>query len=129
MTFSKDTWVMITMKIEPRVAFEIIEIYKDLGKSDCDYIKKLKRQIRADLKETPKRKIIKDNGIDGYIELVELPPEIDSPEDAEWWFQYNVFIYPTYSMYDCTGRPFTVWQKLFRRNGHWFAYHSVAFDV
>lgn len=33
------------------------------------------------------------------------------------------------SPYDCTGQEFTNRYKLFRRRGHWFAYHSVSRDV
>lgn len=33
------------------------------------------------------------------------------------------------SPYDCTGQEFTNWFYLFRRRGHWFAYHSVSRDV
>ena len=49
--------------------------------------------------------------------------------DAAEWFRENHYyeVYPT--AYDCSGQRFTIWYKLHRRCGHWFAYHSVSFDV
>lgn len=78
------------------------------------------------------RRIVKDYGIDGYIELVSLPDVIDAldGEDGADAF-FNEFLYIRYrpSMYDCTGQAFTSWYKLFKRNGQFWAYHSVGFDV
>ena len=34
-----------------------------------------------------------------------------------------------FTLPDCTGQEFTNWFYLFRRRGHWFAYHSVSRDV
>ena len=72
-----------------------------------------------------------ERGIDGYIELVQLPNELDdlNEDDAAEWFRANRYyeFYPT--AYDCSGQRFTNWYKLHRRCGHWFAYHSVSFDV
>lgn len=63
---------------------------------------------------------------DGRLELVKLPDKLDEAHemDATNWFlnHYN-------SPYDCTGQEFTNWFYLFRRRGHWFAYHSVSRDV
>lgn len=38
------------------------------------------------------------------------------------------YIY-TPSQYDCTGQPFTLSHKLFKRGGRWMAYHHYAIDV
>ena len=79
----------------------------------------------------PDSRIVEERGIDGYIELVQLPNELDkaSKADADEWFRWNRYyeFYPT--AYDCSGQRFTNWYKLHRRCGHWFAYHSVSFDV
>lgn len=75
--------------------------------------------------------IIEERGSNGYIELVQLPEELDKAhkEIAADWFRANRYLefYPT--PYDCSGQKFTNWFKLFRRRGHWFAYHSVSIDV
>lgn len=75
------------------------------------------------------RRIIQDFGMDGYTELIEIPEVFDTIDSADEFFKD--FLYREYhsSIYDCTGQAFTTWYKLFVRRGHWFAYHSVAFDV
>lgn len=68
---------------------------------------------------------------DGRLELVHLPDELDkAPKaDAADWFRDNCYLEAYNSPYDCTGREFTNRYKLFRRRGHWFAYHSISRDV
>lgn len=75
--------------------------------------------------------IVEERCCDGYIELVQLPAKLDDAHkaDAADWFRANRYLefFPT--PYDCSGQKFTNWFKLFRRRGHWFAYHSVGIDV
>ncbi len=68
---------------------------------------------------------------DGRLELVQLPDELDKAHkaDAADWFRGNCYLEAYNSPYDCTGQEFTNRYKLFRRHGHWFAYHSVSRDV
>lgn len=92
----------------------------------------VKREIRAyNNRPAPDSRIVEEHGIDGYIELVQLPNELDEADnaDADEWFRANRYyeFYPT--AYDCSGQKFTSWFKLFRRRGHWFCYHSVCIDV
>ena len=92
----------------------------------------VKMEIRAyNNRPAPASRIVKDDGIDGYVELVRLPEELDHANkvDAADWFRANRYceFYPT--AYDCSGQRFTNWYKLHRRCGHWFAYHSVCIDV
>lgn len=92
----------------------------------------VKREIRAyNNRPAPASHIVKNDGIDGYVELVWLPEELDNAnkDDAADWFRENRYLefFPT--PYDCSGQKFTSWYKLFRRHGHWFAYHSVCIDV
>ena len=70
-----------------------------------------------------------DNGIDGYIELLQLPEEITTRETADEWFQYNEYMECVPSAFDCTGQRFTNWYKLIERNGRWWVYHSILVDV
>lgn len=92
----------------------------------------IKREIRAYThRPAEDSRIVEERGCDGYIELVQLPDELDKAhkEIAADWFRTNRYLesYPT--PYDCSGQKFTNWFKLFRRRGHWFAYHSVSIDV
>lgn len=68
---------------------------------------------------------------DGRLELVQLPDELDKAlkADAADWFRDNRYLEAYNSPYDCTGQEFTNRYKLFRRRGHWFAYHSISRDV
>lgn len=92
----------------------------------------LKRRIHAFCRQQPTRpRIISDDGIDGYIELVEMPAAFDewSKEDVAEWFEDNRTLECRPSAYDCTGQAFTSWFKVVRRRGRWFVYHCVCFDV
>lgn len=68
---------------------------------------------------------------DGRLELVQLTDKLDEAHemDATNWFRGNCYLEAYNSPYDCTGQEFTNWFYLFRRRGHWFAYHSVSRDV
>ena len=74
-------------------------------------------------------RIIKEYGIDGYVELVTIPPEFTNMTDADDFFREFIYMDCRPSMYDCTGQPFTSWYKLFKRRGQFYAYHRVSFDV
>ena len=76
-----------------------------------------------------RRRIVKEYGIDGFVELVELPDDIDNEAYADKFFHEYVYMEPVNSMYDCTGRAFTSWYHLFKRNGRFCAYHKVSMDV
>lgn len=52
-------------------------------------------------------------------------PESMSCKEIYRWSDLRSYNSP----YDCTGQEFTNWFYLFRRRGHWFAYHSVSRDV
>lgn len=112
---------------------EICEFYGcDVNETVKDKIIKEKREIRKIYKkehEKPERHIVHDNGIDGYIELLQLPEEITTMETADEWFQYNEYMECVPSAFDCTGQKFTNWYKLVNRNGRWWVYHSISVDV
>ena len=75
------------------------------------------------------RRIIKEYGIDGYIELVGIPAVFDNEKDANEFFKDFIFMECRPSIYDCTGQAFTSWYRLFKRNGQFCAYHRISFDV
>ena len=113
------------------LAYERLSIFKEAGKGDCQKAAELKNQIRSYSKLPRCSHIVRDDGFDGYVKLIELPGDFDdfSREEATEWFDRNCTLGPICSPYDCTGKPFTVWFKVFRRRGHWFVYHAVSFDV
>lgn len=118
-------WLQICKEMCELYGYDVNEIAKD------EIIKK-KRKIRDIYKqenEKPERHIVHDNGIDGYIELLQLPEEIITRETADEWFQYNKYMEYVPSAFDCTGQRFTSWYKLVERNGRWWAYHCISVDV
>lgn len=94
-------------------------------------IANIKREIRTynNLPTSDTRIISAD--YDGRFELVRLPDELDRmhEEVAAGWFREHCYLESYIGPYDCTGQEFTSWYKLFRRQGHWFAYHKVCRDV
>lgn len=114
-----------------RRAYMLLSTFKEGGKEGHPKVGELKKRIRSYLHLPHCSRVIRDDGIDGYVELMQLPEFLDSEtkEEAAEWFEKECYIEPTRSAHDCTGKPFTNWYKVFRRRGHWFAYHSVGFDV
>lgn len=75
------------------------------------------------------RRIIKEYGIDGYVELVGIPYVFETMEEADEFFRDFIYLNCYPSVHDCTGQAFTSWYKLFKRNGQFCAYHRISFDV
>lgn len=129
-----------------RCGYELLNILSKVDRKACDdpekleqHIANLKRELRAYAHRSSavdvgmgfmvERRIVHDDGIDGYVELVSIPEVFDTMEDADEFFKDFLEIECRPSMYDCTGQAFTSWYKLFRRNGQFWVYHSVGFDV
>ena len=142
----------ITSNRDYRDLYEMLLWYEQQVRESSDvpkYIRKhivdMKRALRAYANRSPlvnvgmgfmcEHRIIKDDGIDGYIELVSIPEVFDTLEDtedgpgAETFFRDFFYREVRPSIYDCTGQSFTNWYKLFKRRGQFWAYHSVGFDV
>lgn len=77
------------------------------------------------------RRIINDDGIDGYVEKLILSDKYDryDKDTIEEFFDCWIDIDPIESTYDCTGRSFTNWHKVAKLGNKWVIYHSVGFDV
>lgn len=116
------------------------ELKKEVSSLDLDrynvFINKIKKEIRDyyKMEDEHKERLIKDNGMDGYIVLIELPSEInsvkiDSFELADEYFKAYEYRRCRPSMYDCTGQSFTNWYKIIKRNNKFYAYHSIGFDM
>lgn len=91
----------------------------------------VKREIRSYNNRPTSNVRIISGDYDGHLDLVRLPDELDSvhKSEAAEWFDDNCYLEAYNSQYDCTGQEFTSWYHLFRRWGHWFAYHKVCRDV
>ena len=91
----------------------------------------VKREIRSYNNRPASNVRIISGDYDGHLDLVRLPDELDRvhKSEAAEWFDDNCYLEAYNSQYDCTGQEFTSWYHLFRRWGHWFAYHKVCRDV
>ena len=111
-----------------KVAYEILEIAYESGRSQKAV--DLKREMRAFFhRPVSERRIVQDDGIDGYTELLPLPEYIETMDEAVTYFEDYEYrrYYP--SAYDCTGQAFTSWYKVFVRGGRFWVYHRVSVDV
>ena len=141
MTFCNDGKRMQVRKSSDlKVAYEILSIYKELlsecGELDPEKMKSVKekiadqkREIRKFHKKRSDRKIVKDDGMDGYVILIELPETLGNMQDAEEYFEERETISAVPSIFDCTGQAFTSGFKVFKRRDKFMAYHSECFDV
>lgn len=96
------------------------------------HIKQLKRDIRAFLRQQEakaERRIIREYGINGYVELVKLPGTLHAVEEAAAYFEEKEAVGCPDFPGGCTGRPFTVWYRVLCRRGNMWVYHSVSCDV
>ena len=77
-----------------KVAYEVLSIYKELlsehekiepkkMKSVKEKIAEQKQEIRKSHKKNSDRRVVKDDGIDGYVLLIELPETLENLRDAE----------------------------------------------
>ena len=87
------------------------------------------KEVNVGLGFMVERRLVHDNGIDGYVELIRFPEGFDTEESAKDFFKEFIEVECLRSAYDCTGQPFTGWYKLFRRHGRFHAYHCVCYDV
>ena len=127
--------------MDPRMYYTIFRHYKGIlsNLDDSAYdkaeieakIAEKKRELRKMLKRPAQnnRKIVKNYGIDGFIELIHLPKHLSSKEAAKRWFEENEFIESPRSAYDCTGKLFTCWFRIFKRGDEFIAYHRVCTDT
>ena len=76
-----------------RTAYDYLQMAKEFEKPK-EKQDEIKRAIREYIhKEKPFERIIKDDGIDGYVLLLELPSFLESEEDAEEYFEQRYVIH------------------------------------
>lgn len=116
---------------DAQLAWYIIHDYKN-RKDKQEEIADLKREVREYMNLGPNAwefRVVKDYGCDGLITLEKLPENIIDYNTAVEWFKINRVYEYIPSQYDCTGQLFTNYFKVFKRNGNFWAYHSVSCDV
>lgn len=135
----------ITNNRDFRIGYEILHWIEErmsdpdgYTKRREDHLVELKREIRRwanrDTREDVglgflvERRIVKDEGMEGFVELLSIPEVFDTKEDAEEFFNNFIQRECRPSMYDCTGQAFTCWHRIFRRHGQFWCYHRVGFD-
>ena len=132
--------MIIQNKRDLKIAYECLVDLVEMMRTErkCDPVKanahiiSLKKDIRNFNKKHPYSefpKIVDDNGIDGYTELIRLPDGDFSIEELNEYVEENVWIRARPSMYDCTGQAFTTGFKVCKRRGMNLCYHTVCFDV
>ena len=122
------------MKIRDKADFQIwtyLLRHRDtLSNVNDENIIKIKRALREFThKPLSEERVVKDDGIDGCIVLFPLPDRIKTPEGAHDYFMDTEYRECVPSIYDCTGQAFTSWFKIVQRQGRFWAYHSICFDV
>ena len=131
-------YLNIHCKEDLKNAYILLNCFRSLAKENASDSKaryvlfQIKRAIRTYFREeNAKRRcyLVKDNGIDGYTVLLELPESLESVEDATQHFEKEELLVCKPSIYDCTGQFFTVGYKIVVRHGRMWAYHHVGCDV
>lgn len=96
-----------------------------------EHIRDLKRSLRKENamdNAATKRYMVRDYGIDGWVERIAVPFAAEDEDEVNEWFINTEFMEAPHSMYDCTGALFTSWWKPCKLNGRWFVYHSIVRD-
>lgn len=118
-----------------RTQFAIIhDLEKEIGISK-PLIAQLKRKLRYEIALKEMRHFqnghcVKDFGDGSAILLLPIiGTHFDtSLDEAIRIFEDNYEMRCANSPYDCTGQMFTVWYKLVKRQGMWYAYHCIGRD-
>ena len=118
-----------------RTQFAVIH---DLEKEICipkPVIAQFKNKLRYEMAQEEMRRFqnghcVKDFGDGSAIVLLPIMgTHFDtSLDEAIRIFEDNYEMRCANSPYDCTGQMFTVWYKLVKRQGMWYAYHYIGRD-
>ena len=125
----------ITNDKDLRLDYEILRLYEKLNKKhpgqEPEIIRQIKVAIRKyrDRKADTEARVISQKNSDSMLMLVQLPEWVEDEEMAEEVFRAYYFMPVPNSQYDCTGKPFTGWHKVFKRRGRYMMYHNICFDV
>lgn len=119
---------------EMRINYEHLKMYEAFyqerpAEHIADAVKDIKKAIRKYRDRPETTVLVKDFGIDGEIWLHELPENVHDKQTALEVFKKNYYLEAPGGIYDCTGKAFTGWYKIFKRRGRWMVYHRICVDV
>ena len=110
-----------------RTAYGILRDMQGLtplpGKEEeaAEHIRQMKKDIREFLRHQGHkrpRRVIRDSGLDGFVELVGLPESLSTEEEAAAYFEEKEAIRCPGSSGGCTGLAYTCWYRIAcRREG------------
>lgn len=108
-----------------------VEKYPELKETLAKY----KHRLRHDMAQEEMRHFqagycVKDFGDGSIILLLPIMGTYfnTSLNEAIRIFEDNYKLRCANSPYDCTGQMFTIWYKLVKRQGMWYAYHYIGCD-
>ena len=118
--------------------FKTIHFLSDLVKEYPEFAGMLaghKHRLRYEMVQEEMRRFqnghcVKDFGDGSAIVLLPImgTHSDTSLDEAIRIFEDNYEMRCANSPYDCTGQMFTVWYKLVKRQGMWYAYHYIGCD-
>lgn len=116
----------ITSYADLKVAYSILAVVRSKSQDAAE----LKREIRKFChRPVSERRIIQDNGSDGYIELLPMLQYLETMDEAVNYFENYEYRRSRCHLYGCTDQVITVWYKVFIRDGRFWAHHYVGMDA
>lgn len=112
-----------------RFWYEYLRMQDDLPLINEDLVKEVKQKIRAYTNAPVDETRYFDADYDGATLLLPLPESLKSAEAATEYFMDTLYIDFVPGPYDCTGRLFTSWFKVFKRGDRFWVYHRIGRDV
>ena len=110
--------------------FDDKRIIRELIRDQKQAIRKYYRRQEETRLANSDRRIVKDNGIDGFVLRIDLLEDLHSIDEARAWFEEYEYIHYDPAPWDCTGQLFTSWYSIFKHptEDRFIAYHCVARD-
>lgn len=123
--------ITITNKQEYTVARQYLRHLQTYvhGIKNTEHFKQLKRAIRKYENNPIDEKRVIDESFDAVTLVYPLPDFLDSFDEADEYFRTDEFIEAPCCAWDCTGKQFTAWYKIFKRAGRFWCYHRICVDV
>lgn len=131
--------MLVKSKTELKNAYELLLLIQETIRENPtvdrekanETVVKCKKDIRSYYRrqrEELNTSLVKDYGIDGYIEKIELP-FMFSKDEAKRYVESNIVMEYYPSQYDCTGQCFTSWYRVFKNSkNRYICYHRVSVD-
>ena len=122
--------IHITSPSDSAIAYSVLRDSEMMKHADPEMVKDLKRELRKYLHKPIRedRRCIYEDNYGYYIMLIQFPDSVKNLEDAEEYFDEFERMEYIPSQYDCTGQHSTRGHKIFKRQGRFWCYHSIAVD-